>query len=244
MAPQTGIKWKPNGSWVESGPIGPVTMRTNSLGYRGPEPRPGQLAFVGDSFTAGWGVNEEDTFARLLDAANFGFPGTGPGHYLLQIRHDVPPGMAVVVFLSCNDVRDMRYSFLPGLIPVFRRDADHRITDVFPPPGLWGWNVWRRSALARVAVGRWGAMELPEVTGEFWRDFEDVMRLFPAGTRFVYVPCFREADSIAPRLSGILPGIIDVSDGMREERFYIPASGHFTPAGHRRFAGLTGPLLR
>lgn len=72
-----------------------VPVRTNSCGMRGPEverPKPAnrfRIAILGDSFTFGWGVKEEESFASRLQAElnersgskvqfevlNFGTPG-------------------------------------------------------------------------------------------------------------------------------------------------------------------------
>lgn len=46
-----------------------VTYRTNSLGYRGPEPLPGKrsLVVLGDSYTEGFGLEESETFPVQLE---------------------------------------------------------------------------------------------------------------------------------------------------------------------------------
>lgn len=48
-----------------------VTYKTNSLGYRGPEPKRGMktLVVLGDSYTEGFGLGEEETFSAQLDRA-------------------------------------------------------------------------------------------------------------------------------------------------------------------------------
>ena len=51
-----------------------ASVRTNSLGFRGPEiaekaaPGVARIAFVGDSITFGWGVAEQETFAHKVIA--------------------------------------------------------------------------------------------------------------------------------------------------------------------------------
>lgn len=65
-----------------------VKVRTNSLGHRGPEPKPGarHLLVAGDSFTLGWGVEEEATYSALLQNECPGreVANLGVGNYNLE----------------------------------------------------------------------------------------------------------------------------------------------------------------
>jgi lysophospholipase L1-like esterase len=79
-----------------------VSVRTNALGFRGREipaqPDPGtfRILTLGDSFTFGWGVEEEETFIRVLErrlsavgrveVINAGVPGYSADQYLLFLR--------------------------------------------------------------------------------------------------------------------------------------------------------------
>jgi hypothetical protein len=101
---------------------------TNALGFRDPRlPAPKSPDVVrvvvggGDSFTHGYGVAEEEAFARRLEAllqdhtrrvevVNLGVPGTNPRDYVGNLR-DV--GLAyepdvVLVAVGANDVHDVR----------------------------------------------------------------------------------------------------------------------------------------
>src|SRR5262249_13452048 len=103
-----------------------VDVRLNALGFRErrlPSPKPpGVLRVValGDSFTQGFGVQEQQAWPRrletLLDArrpgryevVNLGVPGTNPRDYLDHLRD---PGLAydpdvVLVTVMGNDVQD------------------------------------------------------------------------------------------------------------------------------------------
>lgn len=56
-----------------------LEYRYNALSFRGPDPparQPGvvRVAFLGDSFTLGWGVREEDAYPRRVEAALRGDP--------------------------------------------------------------------------------------------------------------------------------------------------------------------------
>ena len=105
-----------------------VRVVTNALGFR--EPRlpapkaPGtvRIVVVGDSFTQGYGVAEEQAYPRRLEAllraraddpryevVNLGVPGACPLDYVHHVRD---PGLAyepdvVVVGLMANDVHDV-----------------------------------------------------------------------------------------------------------------------------------------
>jgi lysophospholipase L1-like esterase len=64
---------------VASGSPFAIEYRYNALGFRGPDPPPRQpgvvrVAFLGDSFTLGWGVREEHAYPRRVEAALAGDP--------------------------------------------------------------------------------------------------------------------------------------------------------------------------
>ncbi len=101
-----------------------VPVRINSCGMRGPEvdvSRPDKtyrIAFLGDSFTFGWGVNEDEAFpevtAKILqkkfpnihvEALNFGVPGYSTFQEVALFKDkalDFKPD-AVVVYFVQND---------------------------------------------------------------------------------------------------------------------------------------------
>jgi len=105
-----------------------VRVVTNALGFR--EPRlpaakpPGtvRIVVVGDSFTQGYGVEEDEAYPRRLEAAldarapeclhevvNLGVPGSNPRDYVGNLRD---PGLAyapdvVIVGVMANDVHEV-----------------------------------------------------------------------------------------------------------------------------------------
>lgn len=98
-------------------------VRHNSYGMRGAEiglaPEPGRIRVlaVGDSFTWGYGVEEEETFCRLLSKAldvevlNLGVSGYGTDQELLSLRkvRSRYGARAVIVFFdAATDVSDVR----------------------------------------------------------------------------------------------------------------------------------------
>jgi lysophospholipase L1-like esterase len=121
--PVVGLRGRPHLDLVLPMRGGAFRVRTTSLGYRGPErdwdgrPRLRVLA-LGDSFTFGAEVAEEDTFAARLESAlgpgaevvNAGHPGTGPDNARLLLAADGPrlrPHFVVFTFFVGNDLGDV-----------------------------------------------------------------------------------------------------------------------------------------
>lgn len=106
-------------------------ITTNSLGLRNREvaiPKPDgvvRILFVGDSFTAGWGVDEDEVYPRLaesflrakfpqekIEVVNAGLPSTGPNYYYLYLKNEITrldPDIVVVGFWMVNDIPDNVY---------------------------------------------------------------------------------------------------------------------------------------
>lgn len=97
----------------------PVEVVTNTLGMRNPkisvEKTKGtkRILFIGDSFTMGWGVKEEDGFVRLTETVlgvqtiNAGFTAAGPSGYYLSLKLDglrLDPDVVVIGFYLGNDI--------------------------------------------------------------------------------------------------------------------------------------------
>ncbi|MCP4868637.1 MAG: SGNH/GDSL hydrolase family protein [Proteobacteria bacterium] len=102
-----------------------TTMRTNSYGIRGPEfsfdKRPGtiRIATVGDSFTFGQGVEEDEAFVQVAgrrltehglkaEVLNFGVPGHGTPQSVALVKHKVLATKPDVVLINVfpNDLTD------------------------------------------------------------------------------------------------------------------------------------------
>lgn len=104
----------------------PVMVHTNSFGMRNPEislqkpPGTKRILFIGDSFTMGWGVEEENGYVRLTEkflkeahlsypvqTINAGFTAAGPSGYYLSLKLDglqFDPDVVVVGFFLGNDI--------------------------------------------------------------------------------------------------------------------------------------------
>jgi lysophospholipase L1-like esterase len=164
-------------------------VRVNELGFRGPAAR-GSIVALGDSFTYGWGVAEDETWpARLAvlhgrGLANLGKPGAGPADYADLAERALPVlrPSRVVVAVTQND--DLHQSTLTSrrrrLPPAWKRIA----TRLYP-------NLFRlRTALSESA-------EAPTVISE-----TDVQRAWSRqAARFV---ARRRAGSLDPKAVAML----------------------------------------
>lgn len=99
-------------------------VENNALGMRDQEiaeKRSGEfrVAFLGDSFTWGWGVAYGQRFTEVVEASNprvnalnFGVSGYGPLQYLLQLDRVLSqrPDYVIAVFCLGNDLTDLLVS--------------------------------------------------------------------------------------------------------------------------------------
>jgi lysophospholipase L1-like esterase len=108
----------------------PVVVKTNSLGLRNPEidkrkmPETKRILFIGDSFTMGWGVKEEEAYPRVteklmqkmnlpyrIETINAGFTAAGPSGYYLYLKlysQELQPDIMVIGFYLGNDIISRR----------------------------------------------------------------------------------------------------------------------------------------
>lgn len=100
-----------------------VTYRINSRGFRDRErvldKKPGvkRLLFLGDSFTVGWGVEQDQAYPHLLEEAlgaecwNLARSGNNPLFYLAQARVFIPTYApdALLVQIFDNDVQECQH---------------------------------------------------------------------------------------------------------------------------------------
>lgn len=134
-----------------------------------------QVALLGDSFTFGYGVDHDISFAGLLEQGcadrarviNAGQPGYGPEQALMLLQHMLAVGFqptdVILVVYAGNDVLD---AILPTSRPVVNRSIDE-------PPG-WRERVQQHSHLYRVvarAYHRWF-----QRSPHFVHDWQELMR--------------------------------------------------------------------
>jgi hypothetical protein len=93
-----------------------LSFQYDQWGYRNPTNLShADVALIGDSFVDGWGVRDEETAARILEAelqlpvANLGVPGYGTMPELLVLKKESPrlkPSVIVWFFFEGNDLYD------------------------------------------------------------------------------------------------------------------------------------------
>lgn len=108
-----------------------VVIRTNSLGLRNSEvviPKPPgtiRILVLGDSFTQGWGVSDDEAYPRELEkilkekypdkkieVVNAGLATSGPNYYYLYYKNEAykfDADLIIVGFNMLNDVSDNAY---------------------------------------------------------------------------------------------------------------------------------------
>lgn len=110
----------------------PVAITSNSIGIRNPEiltPKPAgtiRALFLGDSFTMGWGVKQEESYpnqaalafnaknpAKKMEAVNAGLVFTAIGYEYLFLKNNldtINPDVIVLGFYPFNDIYDTQFS--------------------------------------------------------------------------------------------------------------------------------------
>jgi lysophospholipase L1-like esterase len=162
-----------------------VRVATNALGFREPRlpsPKPAGVARIvalGDSFTQGYGVAEDEAYPRALEARlaarapghrvevlNLGVPGTSPRDYVGHLRD---PGLAyepdlVLVGVMANDVQDVwiQRRFGVRFASEVLRDVQRDVTDERP--------LWRRAP----------GLVLPALYPFVWTQLADARRALEA----------------------------------------------------------------
>ena len=107
------------------------TVRTNRLGYRGPDPVEGAWVCLGDSTTFGWGVEEDEAWPARLAVAlgrpvqNAGVPGYTSHQGLLTLENALSahPERVLIAYL----VRDADPAHAPDHSRAPRRAPDLRL---------------------------------------------------------------------------------------------------------------------
>lgn len=110
--------------------------KTNSRGFRdrefGPKTAALRIMAIGDSFTYGWGVAQEDSWPKQLEAllkggaevANLGMAGGSPRTYVEIAARAVSrlrPDIVILALLSADDVvQELQEPPTPS-VPAYRR---------------------------------------------------------------------------------------------------------------------------
>lgn len=247
-----GWRYRPNARERHRAAEFDVEITTNSRGFRGtewslesPKERP-RVLVLGDSFTFGWGVRDDETFSAGLARArprwnvlNAGVSGYGTDQELLLLEDLLPsvaPDVVVVVFCE-NDRFENALDVVYGKSkPRFvRRGEALELTGV-PVEESWlerTSQVWRAFQKAR-----WerGFADLPRDAADEWRLLGDLYRAMKrrlGGTPLVVA----STEARLVELPSVIEGVVHVDlraafDGRDAARIAYPIDGHWTPAGH------------
>lgn len=124
-----GYTLKPGATSVHKGAMFEATYHINHLGYRGKEyekkRRPGtfRILLIGDSSGFGWGVQDNETFAALLEeqlanveVVNLSVSGYGTDQELLRLKKEglsYHPDL-VIIQISDNDFTEIKMPIMYG----------------------------------------------------------------------------------------------------------------------------------
>lgn len=211
------------------------TVRTNSIGFRGPEAPRGAVVVLGDSTTFGWGVEEDEAWpaqlAQLtgLPVVNGGVPGysTAQGRATLSTTIALKPAVVILAYL----VRDAQRAPQPDDVTV--------IHPVESQPRLF--QLLRRSVAAPGPTTTGTSDRVPpSIFATNVQAMDTTLRLLGAVVLHVAFPMREEPMAHLAAWRGVAPDLIVPS---------VPASQftrdgiHLSPAGNRTLAEAVAPLL-
>ncbi len=261
--PLIGWKLPPGESLIDETADFRVAYRGNPQGFRSPHdfsrPAPGRrIVFLGDSYTFGSGVEDDETFVarlerRLADTTcyNLGIGGFGVDQMWMALEHyglPLEPDTVVLTFIR-NDLDRSLSAFREGHIwlakPTFRLVGGRLVplTRESRPPPLARWvqqrlrlsGLWRRlesSLSRRFAVGyRW------RLNRALFEAIRDATRAAGAELLVVYVPINRghAAPLFEREFRDMGVDFLDLGPLLPEnpENLVYPRDRHFTAEGHR-----------
>ena len=270
---QTGWRMRPNHSFVWTADQFAHTYRSNSQGFRSDSDfdagdRRLKLAFVGDSFTFGTGVANEETFLSFVEKGapdriswNFGMPGFGVDQVWLSARHQalpLKPDLLVVGLINADFERSqVTFRRLEGFgKPTFKLVSGQLIerTNEQPPNALTQyidessllWAVWQR-AVRSVSI-RFGL-------GEYWTLNQAIIDALREDSRkagvpvlFVYIPIkgLQPFPALRSYMQRTGAAYIDLTEQrpVPPRSIYLPHDSHLSVEGHRYVADLIEQWLK
>ena len=261
--PWIGWKMPPEALLPETTEDYSVTYRSNRQGFRSRrefevESGVRRIVFLGDSFTFGSGVEEDETFAALLEARlggarsyNLGIGGFGIDQMWRTLVHyglPLEPDLVILAFIR-NDLDRSLSAYRLGHAwlqkPTYRL-VDGRLAPLTVgnlPPAAWRW-VERRSRLVELWRRAESSLALRYAVGYRWRlnralfaAVRDECRQAGVPLVVVHLPLNRR--SAAPLLEREFAELevpfLDLTPLLPPDadRLYYPRDHHFNAAGHR-----------
>ncbi|MDH3732914.1 MAG: SGNH/GDSL hydrolase family protein [Gemmatimonadota bacterium] len=243
-----------------------TTLTSNSDGFRqnreleGPDDRPRALV-LGDSYTFGVGVEEDERFTDLVEAElpwlrvdNLGMPGWGADLMLLAAESVVERTNPdyVVIALYFDDFRRVRprYAGLGFAVPRFRLAGDTLELIEYPRPRFYE-RLHLYEAVVRALYGADRMLSGP--SEEEWVLNERIFdRLAALGdkhrfeTVLVYLAGPRAGVANDRRRSRVRQyadrrglSMLDLTSAIHDDSAgaFLPQNAHYSPKGHRQIAG-------
>lgn len=240
-----------------------ITVRADAYGFRNSHDisaRDGRLRVLvlGDSYTFGEGVQEDERFTHYLQAQepgwrvdNIGIPGYGPDLMLLALQAMLPVAKpdVVLVVLFYDDFRRVRprYSGMGYPNPRFRL-RDGKLEEVgFPKPKLWE----RTHLYTALLLGLYGKVNpYARLTAAEWELNEAIQdSLITLAEAYEFTPVYVYlsgpwTDRAQTRRRAWVKGMaarrgaafIDLTEPIQSADtalVYLPANTHYGPEGHR-----------
>lgn len=250
--PRLGWRYRPNVRERHRGSEFDVEITTNARGFRGddwvletPKTRP-RVLVLGDSFTFGWGVRDDETFSAQLarsrpawNVLNAGVSGYGTDQQLLLLEELLPsvaPDAVVVVFCE-NDRFENALDVVYGKSkPRFVRRGGMLELSGVPVEESWlerTSQVWR--ALQKARWER-GFAHLARDEADEWRLLGDLYRAMKAraGARPFLVASTEARLVDLPRaIEGVVHVDLRAAFANHDaSTTSYPIDGHWTATGH------------
>jgi hypothetical protein len=265
--PETGWRMQPNHSFVWLIGRETQTYRSNSQGFRSSSDfnksdKRAKFAFVGDSFTFGTGVADDEAFPELVarkspdrTSWNFGMPGFGVDQVWLSARYQalrLKPDLLVVGLVNADFERSqVPYRRLEGFgKPTFklvRGELTQRISQERPNAIMQYldessrlWSMWE-------TVLRWVGLHFGR--GEYWTLNQAIISALREDCRqagvpvlFVYIPIkgFKPFPALQAYMHRTGAEYIDLTEQrpIPPASIYLKYDGHLSAEGHRYVANL------
>lgn len=211
------------------------TVRTNSLGFRGPEPTPGAWLCLGDSTTFGWGVEEDEAWPAQVAALrgepviNGGTPGYSSFQGLARLDHALStrPARVILAFL----VRDADAAPVPDHLRRARTAPDLHLLRALT------------RARGQRSAGPPTGPSLRVPPEQYGKNIHQLITRTQAAGAEVAVLAFPMQRPPEAHLAALEAGLLRETPGVPLLRPALPADSffpndpiHLTPEGHRRLA--------
>ena len=234
-----------------------TTIRINSLGMRGPEvdlseAHQRRFLVLGDSFTMGWGVEEEDTFVHLMNQAkkgwqflNLGVSGFGtrseagllekigkslnPTDVLLVFYHNDAIESAFVEEFKIHPPRPYKGMERSYLYHFLRNNPFKKVFQKEPPPYYRGFNskIWSTCETYLERIRLWSQKNKARLYIAYLPVRDEIGEPEPVGYRKKFMDYCKQKGIQTVDLTSAVQNL------PHPESAYYRIDEHMTPQGHK-----------